>query len=280
MRSIPLFWWSETRLMSKSRENYGDLLSMYIVEKLSGKPVKWIQPKKIPWYKLKKQNFLSAGSIIHHANTKSIVWGSGIIDNRQNIENADFRAVRGPRTRSYLLDLGYKCPEVYGDPAILLPICYDPPVSKNYKYGIVPHYHDFQSVSEYFINRDDIKVIDLMTMNIEEVTAQILECEKIISSSLHGLIVSHAYRIPAIWVKFSEKLFGNGVKFQDYFESVGIENIEPVFWDDSSHLEDLEAEFNSPNSLPGEGSIELIKKNLLDSCPFLTTTYFKHGKTK
>lgn len=112
---INLFWWSEPRLMAKEKENYGDLLSKYLVEKVSNKEVRWIQPKKIPWYKFTKSNFLAAGSIIHHVNNYSIVWGSGIIDHKQSVASADFRVVRGPHTRKYLIELNHDCPEIYGE---------------------------------------------------------------------------------------------------------------------------------------------------------------------
>ena len=108
---IPLFYWSERKFIFKDKENYGDLLSKYLVEKISGRPVKFVHPKKQPWYTLNKTNYLAAGSIIHHATKDSIVWGSGIIDRQQKIADADFRAVRGPETRKFLLKLGYECPE-------------------------------------------------------------------------------------------------------------------------------------------------------------------------
>ena len=150
------------------------------------------------------------------------MWGSGIIDKQQSIEKADFRAVRGPQTRKFLLELGYECPEVYGDPALLLSTYYRPEVYKKYKIGVIPHYHDFKVVSENYKNDPEILVIDLMTMDVGEVTRQILSCEKTISSSLHGVIVSHAYEIPSIWVEFSNKIFGDGIKYRDYLESVEI----------------------------------------------------------
>ena len=89
-------------MLLKEKENYGDLLSKYLVEKISGRPVKWIHPKKQPWYKLNKKNYLAIGSILHHATKNSVVWGSGIIDQKHKVAQADFRAVRGPRTREYL----------------------------------------------------------------------------------------------------------------------------------------------------------------------------------
>jgi hypothetical protein len=77
-------------------------------------------------------------------------------------------------------------------------------------------------------NKDpNIKIINLMHSNIEEVTDAIYSCKRIVSSSLHGVIVSQAYGIPAIWTKLSNKLSGDGVKFDDYFLSVGIKPYQP-----------------------------------------------------
>ncbi|MCP9198326.1 polysaccharide pyruvyl transferase family protein [Gramella sp. GC03-9] len=266
---IPLFWWSETRLMGKKKENYGDLLSKYVVEKISGKPVEWVQPKKMPWYKRNKINFLAAGSIIHHCNSHSTVWGSGIIDRNQKVTNAIFKAVRGPRTRRYLIDLGYNCPQVFGDPALLLPLYFQPKGQKKFRFGIIPHYHDYQKIEEIFRDVEGVKVVDLMTLNTEDVTEQIFSCEKVISSSLHGLIVSHAYEIPAIWVKFSERLFGDGVKFIDYFESIGVEYGSPSAWCEFKTYEELECEFHNRISLPKKETILRLQKDLIASCPFL-----------
>ena len=176
---IPLFYWSEIKFIFKLKENYGDLLSKYLVEKISGKEVKWVHPKKQPWYKRDKTNYLTIGSIIHHASKDSIVWGSGIIDKQQYIEKAYFRAVRGPQTLGFLRSLGYECPEVYGDPALLLPKYYHPVIKKKYKLGIIPHYHDYELVSGNYKNDPEILVIDLMTLDIEDVTRKILSCKKI-----------------------------------------------------------------------------------------------------
>lgn len=267
-QTIPLFYWSEIKFIFKNKENYGDLLSKYLVEKISGKKVKWIHPKKQPWYTWDKKNYVTIGSVIHHASKDSIVWGSGIIDNKQSIEKADFRAVRGPQTRKFLQGLGYECPEVYGDPALLLPKYYLPEVEKKYKVGIIPHYHDFKAISELYANDPEITVIDLMTLNVEEVTRDILSCEKTISSSLHGVIISHAYKIPSIWVEFSNNIFGDGIKYRDYLESVEIPFYQTEFLNRKLSLQEIESLFEKHPGLPDGGKIEKLCEGLMKVCPF------------
>ena len=250
-------------------ENFGDLLGRYLLEKISGQTMKFIYPKKQPWYKLNKKHYISIGSILHHATKDSIVWGSGIIDRKHKIDPADFRAVRGPRTRDYLLNLGYECPEIYGDAALLLPEYYNPRVEKQYKLGIIPHYHDYKEVVAAYKDQPNIKIIDMMTLDVEEVTRQILQCEQTISSSLHGLIVSHAYGIPSVWVEFSQKLFGDGIKFADYLESVKLFAYQPEHLTTSKSLYELEQIVRKFPSLPETDQLGQMKSELLTVCPFL-----------
>lgn len=277
---IPLFYWSEIKFIFKKKENYGDLLSKYLVEKISGREINWVHPKRQPWYKWNKTNYLAIGSIIHHASKDSIVWGSGIIDKEQHIEKADFRAVRGPQTRKFLLDLGYDCPEVYGDPALLLPKHYHPETEKIYKLGVIPHYHDYKFASENYGNNPDILVIDLMTMDVKEVTRQILSCKKTISSSLHGLIVSHAYEIPSIWVEFSNKIFGDGIKYRDYLESVEVPYYQAELLDGEMTREEIENLFNKYPGLPAVGKVEQVCEGLMRVCPFSESEEWKEERGK
>jgi hypothetical protein len=217
-----LFWWSEVHLMSKPKENYGDLLGRYLVEKISGKEVVWVYPKKWHFKDAFQPIYVTAGSVLAPVNKKCMVWGSGIILRDQVVEPARFLAVRGPQTRQRLLEQGHKVPEVYGDPGLLLPLYYHPEIKKKYKFGIVAHYNDYKALRALYEDDKEVLLIDLMTNDIEATTDLFLQCERIISSSLHGLIISHAYGIPAVWVRYSDKLFGDNIKFQDYFESVGI----------------------------------------------------------
>ena len=267
-KQIPLFWWSEIRLMGKQKENYGDLLSKYIVEKISGKQAKWVHPRKQPWHKLEKSHYLAAGSILAQATRDSIVWGSGIVDRRHKIAKAKFYAVRGPETRKFLIEQRYDCPEVYGDPAILLPDFYSPEIKKKYQIGIIPHYVDCEKISGKYQNIRGVKVIDMMTLDIEKTTNEILACEKVISSSLHGVIVPHTYGIPAIWMQFSDKVFGDNIKYQDYFRSVDIYDYNIPGYHDEMNLKELLNCFQKVQVLPDPNRIKELKKGLIEHCPF------------
>ncbi|AUP78184.1 polysaccharide pyruvyl transferase family protein [Flavivirga eckloniae] len=266
---IRLFWWQGKR--QDGRENYGDLMSKYLVEKISNEKVKTVLNPSKRRYKYLLKHYLSIGSIVSYANKKSIVWGSGIIKNNDTIRNAKFLAVRGPLTRAGIIEKGFSCPEIYGDPALLIPCYYNKQVSKKYAIGIIPHYVDYEEVNKRFKDNDAVKVIDLLTYDVEKTTDEILECEQIISSSLHGVIVSHAYHIPALWVKFSDKLFGDDIKFYDYFESVGIAFKETI----SIPVKDLtvdtiEALFLQNKSVMtiNPSLLKQRQEGLLKSCPF------------
>lgn len=265
---IRLFWWCEIKIQGKSKENYGDLLGKYLVETISDKKVIFAWPKKFSIYDWFAPIYVTVGSILAHVNDKCIVWGSGIISKEQPIKNAKFLAVRGPQTRAFLLNLGYDVPEVYGDPALLLPKYYNPKIEKKYKIGLVPHYNDFKLLKGMFKEDDSILLINLMTDDIEETTNQILACEKIVSSSLHGIIVAHAYGIPAVWQKFSDQVFGDDIKYQDYFESVSMAFYQSDIKNKKMRFEDLEHLFHGREILPKLERIDELCKGLMAVCPF------------
>jgi pyruvyltransferase len=175
-------------------------------------------------------------------------------------------AVRGPLTRKFLLTNGIDCPEVYGDPALLLPYYYNPIVAKKYKIGIIPHYIDKKNVyvsdfiSKYIL---DVKLIDIVNyVNWYDFINEIYECEFIISSSLHGLIVSDAYNIPNYWIEFSKNIPVNRFKYKDYYMYVKKTITDPCVIDreiDISTILMLKKLWQPPNI-----SID----SLIKSCPF------------
>jgi hypothetical protein len=266
--SIRLFWWNEVKMQGKSKENYGDLLGKYLVKEISKKEVVWSKPKAFSIYNFFEPIYVTIGSILSNITTNCIVWGSGIISKDYPVENATFLAVRGPQTRAFLLEKGYEVPKIYGDPALLLPKYYNPKIEKEYKIGVIPHYQDYKKTKDFYKNEASILLIDLMTNDVEKTTNEFLKCEKIVSSSLHGIIVAHAYGIPAVWQKFSEDVFGDGIKYQDYFESVLITPYRPEIVDFKMRVSELENLFNNKQSLPNTKTIRDLCDRLMAVCPF------------
>lgn len=266
MPKIPLYWYRENR-KGKGIENFGDLASPYVIEKLSGRKTKHIKPNTF-WFRNFLKHYVSTGSIIGHANTNSIVWGSGIIQKDDLPGAGKFLVVRGPKSRERLISLGYEVPEKYGDPALLLPRIYRPELPKKHPLGIVPHYTDFKMIQNQLAH-NDVLIIDVFTNRIENVLDQIIGCEQIVSSSLHGIIVAHAYGIPALWVKFSNKLFGDNIKFYDYFASVGIDypqEFEGLGKSVDDFMKLLKE--NRTICLPKKEIIQKRQTDLLESFPF------------
>ncbi len=268
-KNIALFFWSSVLFEKKARENYGDLLSKFIVEKVSRRSVKFYNApkKKKSWFQSK--HLLAIGSILSYATEKSHVWGSGIISKKDTIHGGTFHAVRGPHTRSRVRALGFDCPEVYGDPALLLPKYIEDHTDKTYKIGIIPHYVDYEKAKALFKDRTDIKVIDLITDDLELTTKEILSCERTLSSSLHGVIVSHAYGIPSVWIKLSDKLTGDNIKFADYFESVGLAPYDGKYLAETVSEATIHQLFKAQPALPERDVLKTLNERLINAFPEL-----------
>lgn len=218
------------------KNNFGDILNPIVVEYLTGK-----KTKRVATAYTKKIHLLGIGSILNRANKNSIVWGSGFIKDESFIMAPPKKilAVRGPKTRKRLLELNIECPEIFGDPALLMSTIYNPKIEKKYKLGIIPHYVDFNDKRLKHLNDDSVLVIDICNPDPFRVIDQLLQCEKIASSSLHGLIVSDAYHIPNVWVRFSDKVVGGDFKFLDYFQSIDRATRTPYIIGETIAVKDL-----------------------------------------
>lgn len=249
--SIPLQWCQG--------ENWGDALSPLLVEALSGRSAVHVDG-------LHHDRYLAIGSILGGANERAEVWGSGYIRAGEKTAHPPraIHAVRGPLTRKTLLDQGIDCPEVYGDPALLLPMFYNPCVEKKYALGLIPHYVDKEHpVVQKCRNDPHILVIDIEDA-LDRFVVGVKSCDVIVSSSLHGLICADAFGIPNVWIQLSNNVLGGMFKFQDYRASVGASRMAPVIAAESTRL----ANFESSAEL-APMSIDLVR--LLLSCPFLSS---------
>lgn len=195
--------------------NVGDLINPYLVEKISGRKAHNVRSKMI-------RHVVGLGSMFHMANSNSLIWGTGIIsgevDFRKMIKCHSVKAVRGHLTKNILFENGVICSDnlPLGDPGLLMPNFYNPRIIKKYKVGIIPHYVDIDL--EFLKTIEDSVVIDVR-QDPESFIDELLKCEYVISSSLHGLILADSYAIPNKWVTFSDKITGGSFKFRDYYST-------------------------------------------------------------
>ena len=192
--------------------NFGDDLSPMIVSRILGKQVDICTRETNP-------KLLALGSIIHFANNHDILWGTGINGKmrykvQKGVDRLDVRAVRGPRTRRLLMKYGIDCPEIYGDPALLIPTLF-PEYKAQGGAGVklICHYHDHQKMLK--MGLDFIPA----WQPVEAVIAEICQADLVVSSSLHGVIVAEALGVPAVYLRLSRQkhLF----KYKDYYEGTG-----------------------------------------------------------
>ena len=200
------------------------------------------------------------------------VWGAGIIDGSKplRVKPRKVYAVRGPLTREKLLEEGVECPEIYGDPALLTPLYYQPNKQKRYKYGIISHVSNQATVANLCLNGKhvsectDVKIINLgQYTHWHDIIDQVCECESILSSSLHGLIIAEAYHVPNVWIEFGKPLIGGHFKFHDFFMSIHCDREKPIaIYGEGIPIDTINKELTRWI----QGSIDL--RPLLNACPF------------
>lgn len=198
MKPIRAFAWI-------NKNNFGDMLTAPILENLTGRRVEYVG-------RFESNKVLCVGSIAHLVKENDTLLGCGL--NRTEVidvpSGVNILALRGPKTASFLR--GVRIPEVFGDPAILLPLIYKPKVRKKYRVGFIPHMVEKHLVPDH---GNPYKIINIQA-EWKQIIKDILSCEAIISSSLHGVICAEAYGIPASWTILSAMIRGQEFKTHDY----------------------------------------------------------------
>lgn len=215
---VNLHWYSIRS--DDGTENLGDYLSVIIVKNL-------LEKKNISEHKklYKTKHLYAIGSVIFYGFQNATVWGSGLLHEAPLyrtpfIYHLDIRAVRGPLTRESLLKNGFQVPEIYGDPAILLPIFYKSVKNENdkKKYIVIKHKNSTEKVEKS-------NVVNILTNNWKKTVDEIINAKLVLSGSLHGIIIAEAYGVPAILVNSlmdpkDKDLF----KYKDWYYSTGRKN--------------------------------------------------------
>lgn len=114
-----------------------------------------------------------------------------------------------------LMETGHSCPKVYGDPGMLLPKLYNPTIDRGVnEFLIIPH---FSKEEEYRNIYGDANIGTMVTNDYKRLVNQIVSAKKVISGSLHGIIIAEAYGVPTVFLR--DRAAYKDFKYDDYYAS-------------------------------------------------------------
>ncbi|MDQ0512523.1 polysaccharide pyruvyl transferase family protein [Ancylobacter amanitiformis] len=220
--SIPLSWAATTR--ESPHANLGDTLSALIVAGMAGVTVRragFDQPI---------ERMVAVGTIGHNQRNGVLhFWGTGVDAERNPVDplvrgyvrpsDTDFHihALRGPNSARTLRAAGMQVPDVFGDPVWMLPRFWPmKDVEKTHDLGVILHITELEdrtpealvkpTLKRYGIPDDFKGRIRLINTHcpptpegMKAKVAEIVSCRAIVSTSLHGLVLSETYGIPCAW---------------------------------------------------------------------------------
>lgn len=264
--------------------NAGDLLNEYICRDLFGVNVKSSYPLNASFSAIGS----GLGSFQYSSNrNKRIlqnlsrvicgdvhVWGTGFVRHPKegNVpafyrRNMIFHALRGNLTKACVEGIiGKKLDIPICDGGILTSMLFEgKKIEKRYQLGIIPHYREQDAPVFEELHK---KIPQSTVINLREdpmgVYRKIAECELVISSSLHGLIISDSFHIPNLHLRVTNNLWGDGFKFMDYYSAFGIKQVPFVAaYSKLPEINDIIDSYHISNEV-----IERKKDEMYQSFPF------------
>lgn len=264
MKPIKLFYY-------RDQNNFGDVLAPLMIERLFGKKTEYSDP----WL----ADMISIGSLVDVYSVRKIIclrkfmraiafykpiaiWGSGFLYEHHYFmwRKLAPTLLRGKKTQERLGN-----PQLpLGDPGLIADRLLDKRIIKKYNYGVIPHYSDYHSP---YIHALKEMLPESLIINVKEPVLDVIEkisqCEIVISTSLHGLIVADSFGIPNVWARTDNILLGDDYKFKDYYSVYDIDNpkfINLTKYYDLNTIKEIIDDYNRPH-------IEDIKNNIFTSFP-------------
>lgn len=197
----------------RGHRNFGDLLTPLLLKELANIEVEWAAPKEA--------ELIAVGSIATHIprGWDGIVFGTGKPRQNERIDlsKATVLALRGQLTAA---GSGARPGYILGDPGLLVSMLDGIKVSEEIPVGLVAHWEDRNLGKRWKGELIDVEGDPL------EVIRQIAACKRVVSSSLHGIIVADAFGKERRWERSAR---ATPFKFADYGTVVG--RFLPGHWD-------------------------------------------------
>lgn len=207
-KKIKAYWW-------KRVPNFGDRLAPLLLSRFA-----YLKPE---WSPASEASVVSVGSVLEHVpfGWSGYILGSGKLKETSELKfnpcKAKILALRGPLTAKDIPG-----DYVLGDPGLLAGELVEQQ-EKQWDLGILPHWQDGE-LADRFLNlipkQFSCKVIDPLDDPLK-VIKEIGKSRRLVTSSLHGMIVADSLRIPRR-VEYCSKMKVDGglFKFFDYSASI------------------------------------------------------------
>lgn len=238
----------------KRPNNFGDMLGPKIIDALLRQRQTGQKPNFISERREGEQMLLGVGSVLHFGRDGDIVWGAGkngrIPNGSHEFNSLDVRMVRGPLTRDFLKERDIAVPDVFGDPGLLVAHLFPDltRLAKKFDLTIIPNLNDCPLIDV------DPHTLQDPTDDLLTVLRRIASSELVISSSLHGIVVSESLGIP---VKVLRPAIASDFKYLDYFLGTGRSTPPPMY---DSIKEAIKGESSAPP--------DFCAKKMIDAFPF------------
>lgn len=200
----------------KGKPNFGDLLTPLLIKRFTKLDSSWSLPDQ--------SELVMVGSILEHLprDYSGIIFGTGKLHEKTIVDfpYATILGLRGPLTAR-----GLKKKVTLGDPGLLADELVPLP-DKIYDLGLIPHWTDTSLEHNQIFKKYKPKIIRVSDDPLK-VIKEIGQCKKIVSSSLHGIILADAFGIPRR-IEISPRVLshpgqeGGLFKWQDYSSSIGL----------------------------------------------------------
>lgn len=206
---VKTFYWNK-------KVNFGDLLTYPLLKRFAGLESTWAPPVDA--------DLVVVGSILDllPRQWNGVIAGAGKLHQKTVLDFPDAKilAVRGPLTAK-----GLKGDFVMADPALLADELVPLP-DRIYNLGVIPHWTDTTLEFDKRFAIFDPKIIRVSDDPLK-VISEIGQCKKIVSSSLHGIIIADAFGIPRR-IEIAPRMLthahqeGGLFKWEDYSASLGM----------------------------------------------------------
>ncbi len=227
------------------RPNFGDELNISLLQDYFNYHVEYAEPEnaELVFIGSLLESFLTKQSksfkdkvkeLVKGRNTPLVILGTGLIREPDYIPQFFKRKVkvlslRGEFTKGRMEGiLNRKFNSLpLGDPGLLSSelVINRTKKKKKYKLGIIPHYVDKNNdkVITLHNSNSNSKIIDIQ-QSPSSFLNELIQCDLILSSAMHGLIAADSLGIPNMRLILSDKIVGGNYKYNDYYSVFGMDD--------------------------------------------------------